>query len=490
MSELNSPSEGGPGDLGAKVNHGLRWSAANQVVNRILTFASGVVVLRILSVESVGTFGAAFAIVTLILAVNELGLIPTMVQWSDRPEHTGRTAYTLALASSVFWFMLVMVTAPWLSELIGIAGLTVPLRIIAITILVDGVTSVPNAFVMREFRQRGLAIAETLGMFVQIGVSIGLAVAGAGAAALAWGQTLSNAVAGAVLVLFVAPRIVPGWDRTVVKPLLRFSTSISAAALVRDGGVNADSLVVGGTLGATQLGYYQLAFNLGSLPVNLIGATISRVSLAGFARLGTDRDRMREALRRSTMYLLAITVPMVALIAALAGPIVAFVYGPKWAPAVEALRFLVVLGGLRVLVMLLLDMCIADGRPRVELVAFGVWLVILLPAIWIGARTHGIVGAAVVHVAVMAAVVLPIVLRALQQSGLHPAGALRASIRPLVAGTVAGAAAYATSLWFGRSLVQIIVGGVVGLLVMAVGTLPGNHDLSWNSLRRWRGQLA
>lgn len=487
MAETQQAPEG---DLGAQVSHGLRWSALNQVVARGLTFLSGVIVLRILSPEAVGTFGAAFAVTTLLMAVNELGLIPTIVQWEDRPEHAARTACTLAIASSCIWYVLVFFSAPRLAGWLDMPGLVAPLRIVALTIPIDGITAIPNAFVLRDFRQRGLMAAETVGMVVQIGLTVGLAAAGFGANALALGQTASNAIAAAIIVLFVAPRIIPGWDRHVVKPLLSFSWPIMGAAAVRDGGVSADSLVVGATLGPTNLGFYQVAFNLGSLPFNLIGTTIGRVSLAGFARITGDRERMNTSVRRSAMYTAVVTAPVVALIAGLAGPLVHFVYGPKWMPAVEALRFLVVLGGLRVLAMLLLDVCIAEGKPRVELIAFGAWIVVLLPALWFGAVHRGIVGAAVAHVVVMSVVVFPVVLRALHNVGLAPAAIMRAMVRPTLAGALAGIVAYVVSLEFGHSIVQLVVGGVAGLAVMAACVLPGNHELSWKSLRRWRGQVA
>ena len=64
---------------------------------------------------------------------------------------------------------------------------------------------------------------------------------------------------------------------------------------MREGAVNVDGLVVGGVLGSTQLGFYQLAFNLGSLPQNTIGATLTRVLYAGFAGLAHGAQQLAAA---------------------------------------------------------------------------------------------------------------------------------------------------------------------------------------------------
>ncbi len=472
MVDVEPGNEGD--ELGARVNRGLRFAALNQVINRIFTFGSGIVVLRVLSVEDVGTYALALAIVTLVIAVNELGLIPTIIRWEDNPEHAARTAYTLVLVSSVLWYIAILSTAPMLADAFGNPEVSGVLRVLGLTVLIDGFSSMPVAFLNRGFHQDRMTISESSSMVVQIVVTVSLAFWGAGPYALAWGQVTSNAVAVVFMILLVQHRALPGWHRPHVGPLLRFGSPIAGGALMREGAVNVDGLVVGGVLGTVQLGFYQLAFNLGSLPQNTIGATLTRVLYAGFARLQDDRERFDNAVRRATALIVAGTVPMVVLIAALAAPIVQFLYGAKWDPAIPVLRLLVILGGMRVLLNALLDIIVADGRPRHLFLLYGTWLVAVVPALFIGAEIGGITGVAVAHLVVALGIVLPLVLWAIHTGGIDAFAMVRSFVRPLVAGAVALVAAYGATLLQVGEFFQLAIGGVAGVAVYAAILLPGN----------------
>ncbi|MCU1459027.1 MAG: polysaccharide biosynthesis protein [Actinomycetia bacterium] len=480
---------GNPGDeLGERVNRGLRFAALNQVINRIFTFGSGVVVLRVLSVRDVGTYALALAIVTLVIAVNELGLIPTIIRWEDNPEHAARTAYTLVLVSSLIWYVAIFFTAPVLASAFGNGEVTGVLRVLGLTVLIDGCSSMPAAFLNRGFHQDRMAVAESSSMVVQIAVTIGLALWGAGPYALAWGQVTSNGVAVIFMILLVQHRSRPGWHRPHVGPLLRFGSPIAGGALMREGAVNVDGLVVGGVLGSIPLGFYQLAFNLGSLPQNTIGATLTRVLYAGFARLQGDKERFDNGVRRATALIVAGTVPMVVLIAALAEPIVQFLYGDKWDQAIPVLRLLVILGGMRVLLNALLDIIVADGRPRHLFALYGVWLAAVVPALFIGAEMGGIAGVAVAHLVVAVGIVLPLVLWAIHTGGIDAYAMVRTFIRPLVAGAVALVVAYLPTMLSIDQFFQLAIGGTAGVIAYAAILLPRNPliKLPLDKLKRRR----
>ena len=63
----------------------------------------------------------------------------------------------------------------------------------------------------------------------------------------------------------------------------------------------------------------------------------------------------------------AAILPVVLLLGVLAPEVIRFVYGEKWLPTVTALRFLLVLGGLRIVLELFGNLISADGRPQVNL---------------------------------------------------------------------------------------------------------------------------
>ena len=192
---------------------------------------------------------------------------------------------------------------------------------------------------------------------------------------------------------------------------------------------------------------------------------MARVSFAGLSRLVEDRARLVAAFPKSIGVAVSVLVPLVVLISLLAPEIIEVVYGDKWLPATTPLRFLVVLGGLRIVTDLLLDLSIADGRPSMALKVRTLWLVVLIPALTLGAhlrrpsgRRHG-----------------PRRRRRLR--GAPAAGARRPPLRhhrrrrsparsprPLLAGAVAAVAIDGWPELVSGDLLRLVVGGALGCL--------------------------
>lgn len=477
------------GLLGVQVVHGLRWSFINQVVNRVLTFASGVVVLRVLSVDEVGVFAIAAAVTAILMAFNEFGLIPAIVQWQGDHHKAAGTAYTIALANSTLLCLVVVLAAPWIADFSGSPRATGVIQLMALTIVIDGFTSIPLALLVREFNQKALAIAETTGLVAQSLLVVGLALAGFGAYSLAIGMVLSNVLVAVMLFAVARMSAIPQWRREYVRPLLKFGAPIAGSSVLRDAAVNLDKIAVGAMLGPRQLGYYQTAFNFSSLPLNTLGQIVGRVAFAGFARLVGEPERLDRSVRQSWVLMLAVLAPMVALIAALAEPIIAFVYGDKWIPAAAILSILVVMNGTRVMFMLAADVISASGRPRTEFRLYVTWTAILIPAFILGARIDGIRGVALAQLLVVLLVVIPLVLRALRPTGVQVRPLVLGSIRPVVAGIAAGLTAWPVGIALAATpFVACVAGGLVGGIVFLVVLLPANHDLDLGFVRKLLGR--
>ena len=112
--------------------------------------------------------------------------------------------------------------------------------------------------------------------------------------------------------------------------------------------LNIDYVVIGAHLGTVQLGFYLLAFNLCSWPVNMFSAPARRVSLPLFARLHAGETEASAAFVPVCTVLLLVTLPACLVLAALAEPVVRVVYGDVWLPAAGVLPWLMVLALVRV----------------------------------------------------------------------------------------------------------------------------------------------
>lgn len=459
-------------DLARAVGRGLRWSLGSSALARAGTLLTGVVLARLLAPADYGLYTVAFVTLVLLANVNDIGLEATLVRWPGDVARVARTATTLIFSASVALYGVAFVGAPYLARALNAPGATGVVRLLAFCVVINGAFAVPSALLTRAFAQHKRAAADVAGFVVSTVVTIGLAVAGAGAWSLAWGRLAGNLVNGLLHFALAPARFRPGWDGAVARRLVASGLPLAGALLCATAVYNVDYLVIGRVLGPVALGLYVMAFNLSSWPVSMFTEAVGRVSVAGFARLQDDVPALRRAFTRSLTLVIAAAVPVGVLMAVLAEPLLGFVYGARWVPAAEALRFLVVLGLVRVGFHLAYDLLVAVGRGRAALGLHLLWLAALVPVLVVATRSGGIRGAGAGHMAVAALVVLPALLVLLGRLGIGAGDIGRSLARPLAGGAVAAAVAFVAGGLVTNDFAQLAVAGTLGLAAYLAVVAP------------------
>ncbi|MFD0330514.1 oligosaccharide flippase family protein [Streptacidiphilus monticola] len=404
----------------------------NTVVIRIGNFAAGVVLARtMLGPAEWGLYALAVTVLGVLLSFNELGVTLAVIRWDHRPlRQFVPTAVTVSVLFSCVLYAALYLSAPQLAHLLGSADAVPVLRVLCVSVLIDGFACVPHSVMAREFAQGKRLLLDLLNFLVTTGVTLGMADSGHGALSFAWGAFAGNLTALAGCAVYVPWAVRPGWDRSTARELVRFGLPLAGTSLLVIGMINVDTFVVGATLGPAALGLYQIAFNVSSWPVRSISEAARRVSFAGFSRLADDTRQLAHGFRRGLALLMAAAVPPCALLGVLAKPVIVTVYGDAWAAAAAALSFLAVLGLLRVGYELAYDCLAAAARQRDLLAVQGWWLAALIPVLIVAAHWRGIQGVGIGHVLVASVLVAPAFAWALQRAGIPARLLLQACGRP------------------------------------------------------------
>ncbi|MEV7442649.1 oligosaccharide flippase family protein [Streptomyces sp. NPDC091204] len=469
--------------LGRKVGSAAKWSLINTVVMRLGNFATGIILARFfLGPEAWGVYGIAQTVLLVLLSANELGVSLAIVRWEGDPRRFAPTVLTLSALSSGLLYAVLFAVAPAVAGVLGSPEASGVLRVMCLCVVLDGLSQVPAGFLTREFAQGRRMAVDGLNFVLSTAVTLLLAVDGWGAMSFAWGSVAGN-VAALIGCCLAAPGTLRfGWDREQAKALLRFGLPLAGASMLALGVVNVDTMVVGSALDALALGFYVLAFNISGWPVRVISEAARRVSFAGFSRLADSPQALAAGFGRALGVVMTATVPLCVLLAALAGPLVELIYGARWLPAARALPWLMALGLVRIGCELAYDCLVAIGRRRSLIGVQGLWLVLLVPALVVGARTGGIVGVAQGHVLVAGAVVVPVFLLALHRGGIRLGTVARACAWPFLGGAVMTAAVLGLERYLGDGVLALLATGTAGTLVYGLCVLPSRSLL--------RGQAA
>lgn len=473
-------------DLGNRVRSGLTWSFGSNILSRITTLVTGVIMARLLAPDDFGVFAVAMVALTVLVNINDLGLEQSVVRWPGSIDRIAPTAVTLIFGSSLLLCVLCVVGSGPFSRALGAPEATPIVQLMALGLLFNGAFALPSAVLTREFRQDKRTIADLTGFVIGTVITLVMALMGYGAWSLAWGRFVGNGVVSLMHMAMTPQRYRPGWDTGIAKDLLRSGLPLGGATLVAVALLNVDYVVVGRMLGTEQLGYYTLAFNLASWPVTFFAVAVARVSVPAFARLQHDPPRLQAAYNRWSLVLMAVTLPTCLLLGVFADPLVRFVYGDKWAPAVTVLRLLAGLGLLRVVYQFWADVLVAVGAGRRTLISQVAWLVALVPAL-VGAVHWGLTGVGVAHLAVAAVVVGPVYLACMR--GVVSVRENLGSAVHLAVATAAGTGAGLLVLAFGMPpFWTLAVGALASVGAFSVVVWPLALRLGFQP--RWFGVAA
>ncbi len=460
-------------DLHSNVRRGLIWSTINSLLLRLGSLLTGIVLARLLAPEDFGVYAIALTVQSVLLTLVDLGMSVDLVRAKD-PKGRAPTVATVSVGSGVLLAGLMVATAQPVAAALGAAEASGVIMVLALTLLISSAGVVPYAMLQREFKQRQLFACSVTDFAVGTSITIALVALGVGPMALAIGRVAAQIVSTSLQFVLARVRLRFGFDREVARSAIQYGAPLAGANLLSWALLNVDNVAIARVAGTTALGFYVLAFNISSWPMSAIGQAIRGVSLAGFSQ--SEREERQGTLAPALSLTWAAALPVGVLLAALSAPLIALLYGGKWAAAGPVLAALGIFGALRVALDLMATFLMAKGAARPVLWVQLVWFVSLIPAVVVGARWHGIAGAGWAHLLVSIAVVLPAYLIALRRVGESIGALTRALCRPVLSAALTWWAAHTVVGAVDAALPALVLGGATGTLVYAA--------LNWRWIRR------
>lgn len=474
MGESSPPrgsDERGYGRLTATAVRGMAWRVASFGGNRLVVFASTVLLARILAPRSFGVFAAALAFTQYLEVLLDLGTGSYIVYsqksvgYDDDHLHV---AFTYNLLMTLVMTVGAVAAAPWTAAAFGATGHAAVFAVMGGYLALRGSMQMSRALMQRDLDFKKMVVLELSGAFVRGGLSVVLALRGFGVwsivIGLLAGQTMSTA-AGWMLVKY-RPHIRLDWCQGRV--MMGFGVKSAAMNMLTELALNGDYLVVGSVLGATKLGIYTMAYRVPELLINNVFWMFSDVAYPVYAkarRAGQEklRQAMLKALRLTTLYGCCAGVGL----ALISRDSVLVLFGSKWRGAIPAMTILGLASAVAATGYANGPLFPALGKPG-SLLVVNLPLTIIRMGGFVLAAPYGLVWVAVVHLATnvgQTVVRFEMVNRFIGSSWSQT---VRALVPGLSAGlTVAGFALPARLLMAPGpvALVTIVVLGVIGALV-------------------------
>src|SRR6266545_309455 len=455
-------------DLRQRAVRGGAILIATRLLTQVFVWAITLTVAKLLLPFDYGVMTSGLLIVGLADLLAEAGVGKALIQKERLEPADVAEGFTLhLLLSAVSYAVLFALAEPvalWL-EVPEFAGF---LRVLGLLLLLVPFRSIPLALLDRELRLGKQSVVHVATTALQGGLVLGLAIAGFGYWALAAGAMAAR-VLEAVALTYLAgwrPRLrLPG---VRARGLLAFGLSVSLSSLLWFVYSNSDFAIVGKLTGPVALGFYALAFQLISLPVQKLTANVNQVAYPVFCRLQDDRPRLRDWYLRLTVLLGCLGAPALVGMALVAEDAFALILGDKWLPAVLPFQLLSAVGVLMIYGASVPALLSAVGRPDANLKYTFVCVLVYPPCFALAASSHGLLGVCVVWLALYPIMLTALVWRTRQLTAVGPLDLLRAQTPVLAAvGFMAAAVWLAQRCLAGWDQIGLRLAVVIGVGVVA-----------------------
>jgi len=264
-------------DIKKELLHGLFWSAIEKYSGIIISIIITMVLSRLLEPSQFGIIAIATVFIQFLAMFTNMGIGPAIIQRSDLTNSDLNSIYTLTFvwggALSILFFL-----CSWLVSNIYNDLLLVPIcQLLTINLFFSAINMVPRSLMSKRKRFKEIAKCTLFFQIFTGAISIVAAINGLGVYSL-----LISPIATSIGVYFYNLhycncQIIKNVSLDPIKKIFSYSSYQFLNEFVVYFSNNLDKMIIGKTLTAAQLGYYEKSYRLMQMPLNMVTSVLNPV---------------------------------------------------------------------------------------------------------------------------------------------------------------------------------------------------------------------
>jgi lipopolysaccharide exporter len=319
----------------------LLWKAIQLGGLKGLFLIRLLVLARLLAPDDFGLLAIALTAAGFLLIITDFGILPALVQRTDIDEQHYNAAWTLGFIRGLVVTGVLVLGAPIIATMFNEPRAINIIRGLAIATLLEQMASIKLADLTRRLEFRSLAFTGITKALADTMIAISLAPL------LGVWALVVGALGGSAAYTFISYIVAPHrprlfLDRETVRILIRYGRWIFLTGLIAVAGAAALRALISHQLGTVELGIYFLAGRLAFLPAEIAKEVVGSVAFPLYARLKSDIHQVTQAFRAIFIGMVAILMPICALIIFLAPSLIENLLGSKWAGTVPIIQLLAI----------------------------------------------------------------------------------------------------------------------------------------------------
>lgn len=316
--------------LGSVAAKGAKILLIAQLIKFSAHFIGLILLSRLLIPSDFGLTAIAIAIIGFGEILRDLGLSSASIREPNLSKQQQSNLFWINLAIGSTLTLTLVVLSPFLSNKFDNPKLTGILIAVSFIFFMNGLVTQHRADLNRTMRFKELALVESLSALLSLAGAITLAAFGLGYWSIVAQYLLLAFVT--CLMVFMFSHWIPTKPRRDGQTLhlIKFGYRIGLSQLIGYLGNNVDTIALGYFSSAKQVGYYNRAFQLVMSPMNQLKSPAATVAIPALSRQLHNEEIYSSYISKGQHVISYTILPIAALIAGAAYPIVDIALGDQW----------------------------------------------------------------------------------------------------------------------------------------------------------------
>ena len=380
-----------PQELNTKVKVATKWSAITEIVAKLVTPITSMVLARLLTPEAFGVVTTLTMIITFAEIFTDAGFQKYLVQHEfkderDRDESTNVAFWSNLIMSLLIWGIISIFAAP-LAALVGNPGLGHVLIIACVSIPLAAFSSIQMALYKRDLDFKTLAKVRIVSSLVPLLITVPLAFWLRSYWALVIGTITVNLVNAVLLTVFSKwkPRLFYSIDK--LKEMFSFTvwSMVEAISIWLTGYV--DVFIVGTMLSQYYLGLYKTSSALVGQIMGLVTAVATPILYSALSRLQNDEKEFQHLFFRFQKLVGLLVIPLGVGIYLFRHLATEIILGSQWSEAADFVGLWALTSSVTIVLShYSSEVYRAKGKPKLSVLAQVLHIIVLWPTVLISVK--------------------------------------------------------------------------------------------------------
>ena len=375
-------------------NAGL-WQALRVVLQLIIQFTYMAIMARLLSKADFGLMALASSFIGFGTVFSEGGMGAALIQRQNITQKHMNAAFQSAIFIGLVLFIVFFLVAPSIANFFNQPDLELIIKVAGVNIILSALSSVSISLLQKHFQFKLITTATTIITVIAYSIGVVFAFQGFGVWSLVV-ATLASTVLSAIVMFFLAPiKLSYRFYWQEWKELFSFSSGYIILKIINYFANSGLNLVLAKIFTPAILGVFERSYKIKTLPSSYFGNILDTIMFPAMAEIQDEKERLFRTYQHSLGLVNSALMPITLFFVFFSKEIVLIILGDKWMDAIIPLQIMFIVMPFSSSGRMADSVVRAKGLIYKNVYRKGLYTVVLIATVALGAYYYGLIGAAI-----------------------------------------------------------------------------------------------